>query len=170
VVFADQIRDPDGHKSTAPSGKIEIYSMAMAARSDRYGLGAARILSQLEGQSPTLGRMIDFKKIKWIDPYNVDDVVVRVSVSKVEERWRLDKGYYLSPRTCQRQTRYWKFDEWIKTHTEVWMPVLTLMDDGRIAFTDGRHRFSWFRDHGLMEMRVLTGRGEGAALRRAVGR
>jgi anaerobic dimethyl sulfoxide reductase subunit A len=36
VAFADQIRDPDTHKFTTPSGKIEIYSMAMAARPDRY--------------------------------------------------------------------------------------------------------------------------------------
>jgi len=40
VAFADQIRDPDSHKFTTPSGKIEIYSMAMAAKPDRYGLGA----------------------------------------------------------------------------------------------------------------------------------
>jgi anaerobic dimethyl sulfoxide reductase subunit A len=40
VAFADQIRDPNAHKFTTPSGKIEIYSMAMAAKPDRYGLGA----------------------------------------------------------------------------------------------------------------------------------
>ena len=40
VAFARQIRDPDNHKFTTPSGKIEIYSMAMAARPDPYGLGA----------------------------------------------------------------------------------------------------------------------------------
>ena len=40
VAFADQIRDPDSHKFTTPSGKIEIYSLTMAARPDRYGLGA----------------------------------------------------------------------------------------------------------------------------------
>jgi anaerobic dimethyl sulfoxide reductase subunit A len=32
VAFANQIRDPDNHKFTTPSGEIEIYSMAMAAR------------------------------------------------------------------------------------------------------------------------------------------
>ena len=31
---------PDNHKFTTPSGKIEIYSMAMAAKPDPYGLGA----------------------------------------------------------------------------------------------------------------------------------
>jgi hypothetical protein len=40
VAFAAQIRDPDTHKFTTPSGKIEIYSMAMAAKPDPYGLGA----------------------------------------------------------------------------------------------------------------------------------
>ena len=40
VAFAAQILDPDRHKFTTPSGKIEIYSMAMAAKPDRYGLGA----------------------------------------------------------------------------------------------------------------------------------
>ena len=39
VAFAREIRDPVNHKFTTPSGKIEIYSMAMAANPDPYGLG-----------------------------------------------------------------------------------------------------------------------------------
>jgi anaerobic dimethyl sulfoxide reductase subunit A len=39
VAFAQQIRDPDNHKFSTPSGKIEIYSMALAANPDPYGLG-----------------------------------------------------------------------------------------------------------------------------------
>ncbi|MEA2805688.1 MAG: anaerobic dimethyl sulfoxide reductase subunit, partial [Rhodospirillaceae bacterium] len=39
VAFAAQIRDPETHKFTTPSGKIEIYSMALAANPDPYGLG-----------------------------------------------------------------------------------------------------------------------------------
>jgi anaerobic dimethyl sulfoxide reductase subunit A len=39
VAFAKQIRDPDNHKFSTPSGKIEIYSMALAANPDPYGLG-----------------------------------------------------------------------------------------------------------------------------------
>ena len=35
-----EIRDPERHKFTTPSGKIEIYSMALAANPDPYGLGA----------------------------------------------------------------------------------------------------------------------------------
>lgn len=40
VAFARQIRDPDHHKFSTPSGKIELYSMMLAADPDPYGLGA----------------------------------------------------------------------------------------------------------------------------------
>jgi anaerobic dimethyl sulfoxide reductase subunit A len=39
VAFAREIRDPQRHPFTTPSGKIEIYSMALAANPDPYGLG-----------------------------------------------------------------------------------------------------------------------------------
>jgi len=39
VAFAREIRDPERHPFSTPSGKIEIYSMAIAARPDPYGLG-----------------------------------------------------------------------------------------------------------------------------------
>ena len=39
VAFAREIRDPENHPFTTPSGKIEIYSMALAANPDPYGLG-----------------------------------------------------------------------------------------------------------------------------------
>lgn len=39
VAFAAEIRDPENHRFTTPSGKIEIYSMALADKPDPYGLG-----------------------------------------------------------------------------------------------------------------------------------
>src|SRR4029079_3510753 len=39
VAFAREVRDPGAHPFSTPSGKIEIYSMAIAARPDPYGLG-----------------------------------------------------------------------------------------------------------------------------------
>jgi anaerobic dimethyl sulfoxide reductase subunit A len=40
VAFAREIRDPERHPFTTPSGKIEIYSTTLAAKPDPYGLGA----------------------------------------------------------------------------------------------------------------------------------
>lgn len=39
VAFACQIRDPANSKFSTPSGKIEIYSLTLAANPDPYGLG-----------------------------------------------------------------------------------------------------------------------------------
>jgi len=39
VAFAAQIRDPENHRFSTPSGKIEIYSSALARDPDIHGLG-----------------------------------------------------------------------------------------------------------------------------------
>ena len=39
VAFAREIREPERYRFTTPSGKIEIYSMVLAAKPDPYGLG-----------------------------------------------------------------------------------------------------------------------------------
>jgi anaerobic dimethyl sulfoxide reductase subunit A len=39
VAFAREIRDPDSHPFSTPSGKIEVYSTTLAANPDPYGLG-----------------------------------------------------------------------------------------------------------------------------------
>jgi len=40
VAFAREVRDPDSHPFSTPSGKIEVYSTSIAANPDMYGLGA----------------------------------------------------------------------------------------------------------------------------------
>jgi anaerobic dimethyl sulfoxide reductase subunit A len=39
VAFAREVRDPEAHPFSTPSGKIEVYSMSIAAKPDMYGLG-----------------------------------------------------------------------------------------------------------------------------------
>ncbi len=40
VAFSQQINDPDNHKFSTPSGKIEVYCTTLADNPDPYGLGA----------------------------------------------------------------------------------------------------------------------------------
>jgi anaerobic dimethyl sulfoxide reductase subunit A len=40
VAFAAQIRDPENHRFSTPSGKIEIYSTTLAGQPDPHGLGS----------------------------------------------------------------------------------------------------------------------------------
>lgn len=53
VAFADEIRDPENHPFSTPSGKIEIYSSAIATDPDPYGLGAISPIPVWNDHLPT---------------------------------------------------------------------------------------------------------------------
>jgi anaerobic dimethyl sulfoxide reductase subunit A len=44
VGFAREVRDPQRHPFSTPSGKIEVYSTSIAANPDMYGLGAIAVV------------------------------------------------------------------------------------------------------------------------------
>ena len=44
VAFAREVRDPQQHPFSTPSGKIEVYSTSIAANPDMYGLGAIAVV------------------------------------------------------------------------------------------------------------------------------
>jgi formylmethanofuran dehydrogenase subunit D len=44
VAFAREVRDPQRHPFSTPSGKIEVYSTSIAANPDMYGLGAIAVV------------------------------------------------------------------------------------------------------------------------------
>lgn len=44
VAFAREVRDPEHHPFSTPSGKIEVYSTSIAANPDMYGLGAIAVV------------------------------------------------------------------------------------------------------------------------------
>jgi uncharacterized protein (DUF362 family) len=53
------------------------------------------------------------------------------------------------------RSKYERFGGWFVEGHKVWMPDIGLVD-GHIAFSDGRHRFAWFRDHGVKAMPVTV--------------
>ena len=57
VAFAKQIREPEIHRFSTPSGKIEVYSTALAANPDPFGLG---VISPTPTWVPHLDRSANF--------------------------------------------------------------------------------------------------------------
>jgi len=53
VAFADEIRDPENHPFSTPSGRIEIYASSIADAPDPYGLGAIPPIPTWTGHDPT---------------------------------------------------------------------------------------------------------------------
>ncbi len=110
-----------------------------------------------------------FVKIRWVKQWP-DLRVVWVNISKLDAAWQLDGVYYVPAGAPKSRHRYDKFAGWIATRpSKVMMPMVTALEDGRVSFTDGRHRFAWFRDHGAKFMPVGTGPCAVAALAKLCG-
>src|SRR5581483_907372 len=89
--------------------------------------------------------------IRWRKQWHVySDRIVWVSVTKFDIRWRKserDNGYLM--RGQGRPATYRYLYDAVKNGTVLGMPHISFYPDlKRISFTDGRHRFSWVRDHG----------------------
>jgi len=93
---------------------------------------------------------------------------VWVSVDKLDKSWKLDPCY-LSPAVAKNAYRYRRFGEWIACRSgEVHMSHVHL-DGDAIGFTDGRHRFAWFRDHGVRFLPITTSPDEASEIKRFFG-
>ena len=101
--------------------------------------------------------------VKWAGPrlsspdWNDEpDAVVWVSVEKLDQAWMKGDNLYIGHggSGAAIEDRYVRFGQWLfKTAKPVEMPIVSLNGDG-VAFTDGRHRFAWLRDHGVSAIPV----------------
>jgi hypothetical protein len=72
-------------------------------------------------------------------------------VAKIDASWASDCASYISAGGVGGiDERYERFGIWLEDWAKpVELPMLCIDDiTGGIAFTDGRHRFAWLRDHG----------------------
>ncbi len=105
-------------------------------------------------------RESDFNPRFKIDPnyewfYDMDDNVhhnklVNVDVGMLDQLWAKDHSLYIGPNgDGQIRTRYQDFGNFLTTKPSViYTPFVTVSNDGKVVFSNGRHRFAWFRDHG----------------------
>lgn len=101
------------------------------------------------------------------------DPIVWISVVKLDASWRHDAPYYVGKRAIGPGTgdpsRYKKFGDWFVEGHKIWMPHVGLTDEGYIVFSDGRHRFAWLRDHGLLTLPVTVSPDIEVEVRRRFG-
>jgi hypothetical protein len=110
--------------------------------------------------------------IRWTPERRGDDRVLWISVSKLDAAWRRDRGNYLATGGGEVDGihfRYKRFGIWLyHAQVKIWMPHIGA--DGRcVSFTDGRHRFTWLRDRGVVALPVSVAPCEFFSMARRYG-
>jgi hypothetical protein len=84
----------------------------------------------------------------------VGDAIVWVDVALANEAWRKDRDYFLDG-PIPLAGKMGRFDAWVRAVDQpVEMAEVCLTADGRLSFTNGRHRFAWMRDRGAKALPV----------------
>ena len=91
-------------------------------------------------------------KLNFIRQFGGADRIVWIDVLKFNSAWRRDRGYYIS-RNGPNRTAPWIVRLRFR---KIPMPHVYVGEDGEVSFTDGRHRFAWFRDNGVRAMPVTV--------------
>jgi hypothetical protein len=83
--------------------------------------------------------------------------VVWVDIEKFDRSFAKDSLYVGPGGEGGIRTRYPDFGKWLAQSTgPVEMSEVGFGGYGQIAFINGRHRYSWMRDHGAQALPVLT--------------
>lgn len=94
--------------------------------------------------------------LRWKRQWGGSDRIVWVNVAKLDAAWKWDSSYYLAPNVID--AKHERFDRWLAENAmteRIEIPHISVYQ-GIASFTDGRHRFSWFRDHGVRAMPVTV--------------
>jgi hypothetical protein len=80
----------------------------------------------------------------------------------LDEAWRLDAPFYISVGGggAAVDDRYRKFGQWLRSAIVPVELSVVGFDNGAVAFLDGRHRFAWLRDHGVLSLPVQVSAGQ----------
>jgi hypothetical protein len=84
------------------------------------------------------------------------DVLVKLNVAAFDAAFQRERDFYIGPGGTGNpiHDRYPKFGEFIAKVTEIEAAEVTVNDDGKVGFTNGRHRYAWLRDHGVKDIPV----------------
>src|SRR5271166_3746421 len=100
------------------------------------------------------------RKIAWVERQFGEgwediepDVVQWVDVALLDAAWARTPERILPGGGSGQGDRYRNFGAWLKQGRPVEMCVVWVTDDA-VGFTNGRHRFSWLRDHGVVALPI----------------
>lgn len=96
------------------------------------------------------------------------DVIAWVDVAAFDRAWRRSDQYVVPGGANGHGNRYRRVGEWFADHRHCNMLVAGV-DEGEARFTDGRHRFSWLRDHGVSAVAMQISPYEAAEFERLFG-
>ncbi len=115
---------------------------------------------EVGGSSHTI--TVEGRKITIVKPKRARrDELVIIDVAKWDEDFSKTKSFYIGPGGSGNNAigdRYKRFGEFIAKNDTIEAPEVSVHPDGRVDFTNGRHRYSWLRDHGVTHMPVAMER------------
>ena len=97
------------------------------------------------------------------------DVLVEVSVAKLDKAWEKDGAYLIPPGGGADRQKYQNARAFVGSGKKVEAPRAHLDRKGGVSFSDGRHRAAAVRDAGKKTMYVTVSRGQAARVRRELG-
>ncbi len=112
-------------------------------------------------------------KVIWekFEPFGpTGEVKVWLDVEKADEAWKSDFSFYIGSGGAGNAIgdRYEKVGKHLSIARKLWMPFVTT-ENGVLTFGDGRHRFSWLRDHGAKAIAAMVPPDQANAIRRTLG-
>jgi uracil-DNA glycosylase len=98
------------------------------------------------------------------------DEIVWVSISRVDASWQRDASYIGRHGTgAAIAGRYEKAGKRFEGGDSMCLPVIGVDETGEIAFSDGRHRFAWLRDHAATALPVHVSPDQASIIREKFG-
>lgn len=83
------------------------------------------------------------------------DVMVPLDVLRFDEEFQREEGFYLGVGGKGGiGNRYERFGQFIGENDSIEAAEVTVQENGRVGFTNGRHRYAWLRDQGLTTIPV----------------
>ena len=107
-------------------------------------------------------RIIDWRFIPNGKGWDVeDDEIIWLDVAAFDRAWQRSDQYIVPGGANGQDERYPRIGKWFAAYYHCDMAFVSLDDDIPI-FTNGRHRYSWLRDHGVTAMPFQVSPGASA--------